>query len=152
TVVTTLDEAGVPNFAAMGVVWSDAVTIIRPYAKTRTLRNLEARREAVVNVTDDVLIFARSALSRTHFDCRPAQRVRGVVLAAPCHWREVQVLDIRLAPAGAPGHSRAEVLTRVVGEGVGRPFAGLCRAKHAVVEASILASRLRLRPAAEVAA
>ena len=31
-----------------------------------------------------------------------------------------------------------------------RPFAGLCRAKHAVVEASILASRVRRLPRDEV--
>jgi hypothetical protein len=38
----------------------------------------------------------------------------------------------------------------VVAGAVGRPFAGLCRAKHAVVEASILASRARRLPKDEV--
>jgi hypothetical protein len=152
TVVTTLDEAGAPNFAAMGVVWGDAVVLIRPFPGTRTFRNLEARREAVVNVTDDVLIFAKSALSRESFDCRSAERVRGVILGAACHWREVEVVEIRtdFRQAGLP--ARAEVATRVVASGVARPFVGLCRGKHAVVEASILASRLRLRPRAEVLA
>jgi hypothetical protein len=42
------------------------------------------------------------------------------------------------------------VVTRVVGTGERRPFAGLCRAKHAVVEASILASRHRWVPREEV--
>ena len=63
TVVTTLDERGQPHFAAMGVVWDEPTIAIRPYANTRTLRHLRERGEAVVNVTDDVLLFAKSALT-----------------------------------------------------------------------------------------
>jgi hypothetical protein len=97
----------------------------------------------VVNVTDNVLIFAKSALSRERFECLPARQVKGLILQDTCFWREVAVEHIRApSPAdGAPG--RAEVVTRVVGRGEVRQFAGLCRAKHAVVEASILASRIR---------
>jgi hypothetical protein len=146
TVVTTLDEDGEANFAAMGVVWGDERLIIRPYVDTRTFRNLVRTREAVVNVTDNVLIFAKSALSRERFDCRPASRVRGVIVADACHWREVTVEKVS-APTG-PG--RADVAVRVVAGAVGRPFAGLCRAKHAVVEASILASRARRLPKDEL--
>jgi hypothetical protein len=139
TVVTTLDEDGRANFAAMGVTWGEERLVIRPYVDTRTFRNLVRTREAVVNVTDDVLTFAKSALSREGFPSRPATRVRGVILADACHWREVTVEDV----AAPPGKGRADVTTRVVVSAEGRPFAGLCRAKHAVVEASILASRAR---------
>ena len=72
TVVTTLDEDGAANFAAMGVVWGEERLIIRPYVATRTFKNLVRTREAVVNVTDDVLVFAKSALSRERFPGRPA--------------------------------------------------------------------------------
>ena len=41
-------------------------------------------------------------------------------------------------------------MTRVVDRGERKPLAGLCRAKHAVVEASILASRHRLLPLEEI--
>src|SRR5262245_51506693 len=154
TVVTTLDEDGGPNFAAMGVVWGEERLVIRPYVDTRTFRNLLRTREAVVNVTDDVLVFAKSALSRERFPSRPATQVRGVILADACHWREVTVDEVVLPePEPAPATAgRADVSTRVVAGGVGRPFAGLCRAKHAVVEASILASRVRRLPRAELLA
>jgi hypothetical protein len=144
TVLTTLDETGAPHFAAMGVVWGEEAIVIRPYLHTRTLRHLRRSGEAVVNVTDDVLLFAKSALTHEVLDAQPARHVRGAILAGACHWREVQVAEIK-APA-VDGAARAEVFTRVVGGGVARPFAGLCRAKHAVVEASILASRLRFLP------
>jgi hypothetical protein len=150
TVVTTLDEDGEANFAAMGVVWGEDRLVIRPYVDTRTFRNLVRAREAVVNVTDNVLVFAKSALSRARFDCRPAGRVRGVILEDACHWREVTVEHVSVPEPRPSGSGRAEVATRVVAGAVGRPFAGLCRAKHAVVEASILASRARRLPREEV--
>ena len=50
--------------------------------------------------------------------------------------------------AGRPAGPRSR--HAVVAGDVGRPFAGLCRAKHAVVEASILASRARRLPRDEV--
>ncbi len=101
TLVTTLDEDGQANFASMGVVWGEDRLVIRPYVGTRTFRNLVRAREAVVNVTDDVLVFAKSALSRDRFPSRPATRVRGVILADACHWREVTV-DTVTVPEPAP--------------------------------------------------
>ncbi|MGH7359572.1 MAG: DUF447 domain-containing protein [Candidatus Rokuibacteriota bacterium] len=150
TVVTTLDEKGEANFAAMGVVWGEERLLIRPYVGTRTYRNLVRAREAVVNVTDNVLVFAMSALSRERFDCRPAARVRGVILDDVCHWREVTVEDISVPAPSPAGAGRADVGTRVVAAAARRPFPGLCRAKHAVVEASIVASRVGRLPEEDV--
>lgn len=147
TVVTTLDDQGEPHFAAMGVAWGEETIVIRPYANTRTLRHLRARGQAVVNVTDDVLLFAKSALTHERLPCEPAPRVHGVILRDACHWREVEVREIAMP---ATRVARADVVTRVVGTGTRRPFVGLCRAKHAVVEASILASRLRFLPLPEI--
>ena len=123
--------------------------MIRPYVDTRTFRNLVRAREAVVNVTDDVLIFAKSALSRERLPSRPAAHVQGVILADACHWREVAVEDVVVpVPAGGRRPGRRDHARR---GGRGEPpFAGLCRAKHAVVEASILASRARWLPRDEV--
>jgi hypothetical protein len=146
TIVTTRGPSGEPHFAAMGVLWGEERVTIRPYLTTRTYRNLIASREAVVNVTDDVLSFVKSALTHEPLPSAPARHVGGVVLQDACHWREVAVEDV-VAP---PGTARADVVTRVVARGDRRPFAGLCRAKHAVVEASILASRRRLLPLEEI--
>jgi uncharacterized protein len=44
------------------------------------------------------------------------------------------------------------VTTQVVGRGTGREFLGLNRARHAVLEASIIASRARWLPPAEIQA
>ena len=146
TVVTTINPDGTVNCAAMGVEWGDERIVIKPYRGTRTLRNLRATGAAVVNLTDDILLFSQAALGDPHPPTRPAAGVDGAVLEDACSWREVRVEGIDA------GGSRARVSTVVVGSGSGREFLGLNRARHAVLEASILASRARLLDAGEIRA
>jgi len=144
TVTTTINPDGTVNCAAMGVEWGDEAIVIKPYGSTRTLRNLQRSGAAVVHLTDDILLFTQAALDDPHPPTRPATVVAGAVLADACSWREVAVDAI---DATGP---RAEVTTRVVARGTGREFVGFNRACHAVLEASILASRVRRLPADEV--
>jgi hypothetical protein len=146
TVTTTINPDGTVNCAAMGVEWGDETIVIKPYRPTRTLRNLRATGAAVVNLTDDILLFTQAALGDPQPPTRPTATIDGAVLAAACSWREVTVEAI---DESGP---RARVTTHVVGRGVGREFLGFNRARHAVLEASIIASRARLLPAAEIRA
>ena len=146
TVTTTINPDGTVNCAAMGVEWGDEAIVIKPYRATRTLRNLQATGAAVLNLTDDILLFTEAALGDPHPPTRPAAAVDGAVLADACSWREVAVEAI---DATGP---RARVTTRGVGRGTGREFIGGSRAAHAVLEASILASRVRRLPADEIRA
>ena len=54
TVVTTTNPDGSVNCGAMGVEWSEASIVIKPYRGTRTLRNLRATGAAVVNLTEEL--------------------------------------------------------------------------------------------------
>jgi uncharacterized protein len=146
TVTTTINPDGTVNCAAMGVEWGDESIVIKPYRPTRTLRNLRATGAAVVNLTDDILLFTQAALGDPHPPTRPTATIDGAVLADACSWREVTVDTI---DASGP---RARVTTQVVGRGVGREFLGFNRARHAVLEASIIASRARLLSSAEIQA
>jgi hypothetical protein len=137
SVVTTMNPDGSVNCAAMGVEWGERRIVIKPFRGTRTLRNLRATAAAVVNLTDDVLLFSEAALGDPHPPTSPATRVEGAVLVDACSWREVRVEAID------DGEPRARVAAVVVGGGTGREFLGLNRACHAVLEASILASRVR---------
>jgi uncharacterized protein len=144
TVTTTINPDGTVNCAAMGVEWGDEVIVIKPFPSTRTLRNLRATGAAVVNITDDILLFTQAALGDPHPPTRPTATIAGAVLADACSWREVTVEEIH---AGGP---RARVTTQVVGRGTEREFLGFNRASHAVLEASIVASRAHLLPSAEI--
>ena len=66
--------------------------------------------------------------------------VRGAVLEAACSWRELEVRAIDATPP------RSRVVTAVVHRGFRREFLGFNRAKHAVIEAAILATRTQLLP------
>ncbi len=136
TVVTTLNPDGTVNCAAMGVEWGEERIVIKPFRGTRTLRNLRATPAAVVHLTDDILLFSQAALGDPHPPTRPAAHVEGAVLDDACSWREVRVEAI-------DDGERARVTATVVGSGTGREFLGFNRACHAVLEASILASRAR---------
>ena len=144
TVVTTINPDGSVNCAAMGVEWGEQRIVIKPFRGTRTLRNLRATDAAVVNLTDDILLFSQAALGDPHPPTRPAVRVEGAILEDACSWREVRVEAID------DSGQRARITTAVVGSGTGREFLGFNRACHAVLEASIVASRARLLDAAEI--
>jgi hypothetical protein len=146
TVTTTINPNGTVNCAAMGVEWGDEIIVIKPYLSTRTLRNLRATGAAVVNLTDDILLFTQAALGDPQPPTRPTATIDGAVLSDVCSWREVTVEGI---DASGP---RARVSTHVVGRGVGREFLGFNRARHAVLEASIIASRARWLPSGEIRA
>jgi hypothetical protein len=141
TVVTTLEPNGDTNCAAMGVRWGDEELTFWPFQETRTLSNLRARGEAVVHLTDDALLFVQSALGHPQPATRAAAKVAGAVIEDCSAWREVAVIEIT-EPAGEL--PRWCVRARVVAAGTGsQPPLGMCRARYAVIEASIVASRLR---------
>jgi hypothetical protein len=138
TIVTTRAADGAINFAPMGVEWSDESIVLKPFLETATYRNLSAGSAAVVNLTDDVRVFARAAISSPQYPSVPATRVAGVVLADCCSWREIEVVSI----VSTPPRSRVE--TRIVHRGTRRDFIGFNRASHAVLETAIYATRLHL--------
>ena len=138
SIVTTIDEAGRVNCAPMGVEWSEAIIVLKPFLETATYRNVTATRAAVVNLIDDVRVFARAAISNPEYPTVPAAVVRGVVLADCCAWRELEVRAIDATPP------RSRIETAVVHRGFQREFIGFNRARHAVLEAAIYATRLHL--------
>lgn len=144
TIVTSMDLAGHVNFAPMGVEWGEDRLVVKPFLETTTFRNLRETHAAVVNLTDDVLLFAQAAISSPQFPAVPAERVHGVVLEAACSWREIEVERIDDTPP------RSRIDARVVHRGFRREFLGFNRARHAVLEAAILATRTHLLPAAEI--
>jgi hypothetical protein len=151
TVVTTTGSDGVVNCAAMGVRWGDEELVFWPFEATRTLRNLRVHGEAVVHVTDDVLLFVQAALGRPRPAMRAASAIDGSVIEEANAWREVVVTEITPDDGEL---ARSTVRARVVASGTGarRQPLGLCRARHAAVEASIVASRLKWLGAERVSA
>ena len=146
TIITTVAGDGTINIAPMGVEWDPVISgdtiVLKPFLETATYRNVLATRAAVVNLTDDVRVFARAAIANPQYATVPAVAVRGVVLADCCSWREVEARSIDSTPP------RSRIETAVVHHGIGREFIGFNRACHAVLEATIYATRLHILPRA----
>jgi hypothetical protein len=142
TIVTTVDAGGAANFAPMGVEWDPSAQqdtiVLKPFLETTTYRNVLSTGTAVVNMIDDVRVFARSAISSPQYPTTPAVAVRGVVLADCCSWRELRARSIDPTPP------RSRIDAEVVHRGMRREFFGFNRARHAVLEAAIYATRLHL--------
>jgi len=138
SIVTTIDGEGRVNCAPMGVEWGDDVIVLKPFLDTATYRNVSATQAAVVNLIDDARVFARAAISNPEYPTKPAAVVPGVVLTDGCSWRELRVRAIDSTPP------RSRIEMDVVHRGVTREFIGFNRARHAVLEAAIYATRLHL--------
>jgi hypothetical protein len=149
-VVTTVGPDGAVNIAPMGPQVEAGMRrfVLRPFRTAQTYRNLKAHGEGVLHVTDDVLLLARAALGPVEPPpaLRPAAHVRGHVLGDACRYYEFRVrsLDER--------EERVRIEAETVYAERLRDFFGFNRAKHAVVEAAILATRLHLLPLAEIEA
>jgi uncharacterized protein len=148
-IVTTISADGVLNIAPMGprVGASMDRFVLRPFHTAQTYRNLRDHGEGVLHVTDDVLLLARAAVGQ--LDPLPevdrAEHVHGYVLRETCRYYEFRVLTID------DRTERVTIEAQTVHCGRQRDFFGFNRAKHAVVEAAIIATRITLLPAEEIA-
>jgi hypothetical protein len=138
TIFSTVDEAGKPNFAPMGLLWGDEYVAIRPYRNTQTCRNLLSTGYGVANVTDDVLAYVQCGLYQAVLPYFPARAVRGAVFKDACSWWELEVVS------RSGSEERAELRCRVLHTERQKDFLGFCRAGNAVIEAAILATRAGL--------
>ena len=138
TIFSTLDETSRPNFAPMGILWDEKFATVRPFRDSRTCRNLMATGYGVVNVSDNVLAYVQSGLYDAVLPHFPSRIVPGVVFDGCCWWREIEVIS------RGGSEERAELRCRVLYDGRQKDFLGFCRASNAVIEATILATRLHL--------
>ena len=143
-IVTSLDENDELNVAPMGPIVDEAFTtlVLRPFHTSRTYHNLKARPYGVLHVVDDVLLLAQAAIGLLPAmpATFPAERVAGQVLSSACRWYEFEI------EACDDSCERTEMRARIVHSGRLRDSFGFNRAKHAVLEGAILATRLHLLP------
>ena len=149
-IVTTIAPTGDVNIAPMGPrVDADLKRfVLRPFNTAQTYRNLREHGEGVLHVTDDVLLLARTALGVLDPmpPLMPARTIRGCVLRDACRFYEFRVVTID------DRDERVSIEVEVVHHETLRDFFGFNRAKHAVVEAAILATRTDFLPLEEIEA
>ncbi|NOY43748.1 MAG: DUF447 family protein [Planctomycetes bacterium] len=152
-IVTTLNADRSVNISPMGPIVDPQLCqlILRPFKTSTTYKNLKRTGQGIFHVTDDVQLFAQAALGTPDPmpTLIPSESVEGLtidgmVLADSCRWYafEVSSLDDR--------DERTHIVAKTVSQARNRDFLGFNRAKHAVIETAILATRLHLLPEDQV--
>jgi hypothetical protein len=146
--LTTLDADGAVNIAPMGPVVEETMQhmTLRPYHTSHSYANLHRTGQGVFHVTDDVLLLAKACIDKLDPlpPMRPMESFAGQILTGACRWYALEVESID------DSQPRITMEARVVDSGLLREFFGFNRAKHAVLEAAILASRVGLIPHEEI--
>ena len=141
-IVTTINEDDTTNTSPMGPSVDAAMSrlTLRPFQSSTTYGNLKRCSEGVLHITDDVELLARAAVGVVTPPVRDASAVSGRILVDACRWYAFRVVELD------DREERTTIRCEVVDSGRQRDFFGFNRAKHAVVEAAILATRVGILP------
>ena len=144
TIITTLNKDGSVHISPMGIRKEDVFYIIAPFKPSTTLANLQRSKQAVINLTDDVRIFAGCLTGRYNWPTTTTTVISGQRLKNALSHVEVEVDRCE------EDEVRPKFFCSVKHEEIHHAFTGLNRAKAAVLEAAILVSRLHMLPAEKI--
>ena len=150
SLVTTMNSDGSVNVSPMGPrvdETGDLATFeLRPFDSSRTFANLKRNRVGVLHVSDDVELFARTAIGKLASipPTKAADKVACEFLADACRAYEFKVEFIDETGPRMNLNCRTVQCHRL------RDFWGFNRAKHAVLEVAILATRIDFLPPEEI--
>ena len=140
TIICTEDIEHKPHIAPFGVHFEEENIIISPYKPSATLNNILSTKFAVMNMTDDVRVFAGALTDHTDWPLLPVKNLAevysGYRLANCLAHRVLQLIWVR------DDETRPQLVMRTVYSENHQSFQGFNRAQAAVIELSILVSRL----------
>lgn len=140
TILISVDADNNPHIAPFGIRERDGLILIAPFRPSTSLDNLLNSRCAVLNLTDDVRVFAGALTGRREWPVYAAEKIKGFVLNTALAHRELELVEVK------EDAMRPELYFRVVHEVNHAPFRGFNRAQAAVVELAVLVSRLHMLP------
>lgn len=143
-IITSLAEDGGAHVAPFGIRQRNDLTLIAPFKPSATLDNLLRTKAAVINLTDDVRVFAGALTGRREWALDKAEKVNGWVLQGALAHRELELVEV------VEHEMRPELWFRTVHEVNHLPFRGFNRAQAAVIELAVLVSRLHMLPAEKI--
>jgi hypothetical protein len=143
-IVATVDSSGKAHLAPLGLIEESDGWIIAPFRPSATLDNLLSVPFAVANYTDDPRVFAGLVTGRRDWPLVAAGACPAPRLAGALAHAELSVVHVE-------DHAeRPRFHCKVLHVENHAPFAGLNRARSAVLECAILITRLCMLPRAKV--
>ncbi|MFM7316866.1 MAG: DUF447 domain-containing protein [bacterium] len=157
-ILTTFSRTtGLKNIAAMGVTVNEQTGFdeighlkwfqIKPFEGSRTFANLKELGEGVFHLVDDAELLARSALA----DASDTALTKAEKVAAPVLIDAVMACEFQVVQADW-ALPRSLLTCNVVATHAFRQWRGWNRAQNAVLELTILATRVHLIPEKEIRA
>jgi hypothetical protein len=140
TIVSTVNAQGDVHVTPFGMRMQDGLVMISPYKPSATLQNILATGHAVLNLTDDVRVFAGALVGRQVWSLLPAEKIVGYRLSDTLAHKELKLLKVE------DDLVRPRLFLEVVHEAQHASFQGFNRAQAAVIELAVLVSRLKRLP------
>ena len=138
TIVSTIDLKGKVNFAPFGIKKDKNFIFLSPYIPSKTLNNLHETMQATINYVDDSSFFVNSILGKKNFKKKECLKIKGFFLADALAHDEVIVESIK------KDETRPTFKCKVVKKFYHKRFEGFNRAHGSLIEACILASRVKI--------
>jgi hypothetical protein len=144
TIISTVDAVGQPHVTPFGVQKKEGLYVIAPFKPSTTLDNILTTQCAVMNLTDDVRIFAGAVTRKQSFELLPAFKINGFRLANTLAHHELALVEV------VDDTERPQLLMQSTYQATHQPFTGFNRAQAAVIELAVLATRLNRLPQEKV--
>jgi hypothetical protein len=140
TIISTVDAADQAHVAPFGIQKQGDLIVISPYRPSTTLDNILATKTAVMNLTDDVRVFAGAVARVQSYELTRATQVQGYRLLNTLSHQELSLVEV------VDDIQRPQLFMQVLHQETHQPFAGFNRAQAAVIELAVLATRLQRLP------
>jgi uncharacterized protein len=144
TIITTVDAADKAHVAPFGIQRREDLVVISPYRPSTTLENILSTQAAVMNLTDDVRVFAGAVTRVNQVELARATKVAGYRLKNTLAHQELLLLEV------IEDAIRPQLVMQVVHQETHQAFAGFNRAQAAVIELAVLTTRLSRLPKEKV--
>ena len=138
TIIGTINKKGIVNFAPFGIKKEKNFVLISPYIPSKTLSNLGSTKYASINYIDDASYFVNCIIGQKIFRKKKCSKIKGYFLKDALSHDEVIVESIKAHEI------RPTFKCRIINRVEHRRFEGFNRARSSLIEACILASRVKI--------
>ena len=138
TIICTKNNQGNVNFAPFGIKKIKNYILISPYIPSTTLNNLRATGNASINYTDDATFFVNCLLGKKNFQKKKCSKINSYFLKDALAHDEVVVESVK------QNKVRPIFKCKIINQEEHKRFEGFNRARNSLIEACILASRVKI--------
>ena len=135
SIITSSDKAGCVNVAPFGIKLNEDIITISPYIPSKTLENILYNNSLVINYVDDANIYVDCIVGEKKFKLNKCKKLNCYYLKNSIIHHEAKVIDYKPDPV------RPIFECKIIYSENHNDFMGINRARSALIEACILATR-----------